>query len=83
MIRVLFFAKLREDLGVRQLEMTPEGIATIHDLVLAAASKLGGDSLQQLSSPQLVISRNHEVTGRDAAVADGDEIAFYPPVTGG
>lgn len=84
MIRVLFFAKLREDLGVARLEIAASGrIRTIDDLVDQIAGQLQNNSRELLSSGQIVISRNHEVVARTAPIADGDEIAFYPPVTGG
>lgn len=84
MIKVLFFAKLREDLGVSALDVTPAGgLKTIADLVSYVSKEQGGDFAELLSSEQVVISQNHEVVDRAAIVKDGDEIAFYPPVTGG
>ena len=84
MIKVLFFAKLREDLGVSGLDIAySEQLATIADLVAEISQEQGGDFPELLDSEQLVISQNHEVVDRAAAINDGDEIAFYPPVTGG
>lgn len=84
MIKVLFFAKLREDLGVSGLDVTSsDSISTITDLVDSMSKEQGDDFAELLSSEQVVISQNHEVVNRAATIKDGDEIAFYPPVTGG
>ena len=42
-----------------------------------------GDEWQILLEPDTVFSCNQRVVDRDLIVADGDEIAFFPPVTGG
>ncbi len=79
-IRVLFFGMLKEVVG------------RASDEIEASA----GDRLQDLfdryarSAPRLrdyegsvVLARNHEFASRDTPVADGDEVAFLPPVSGG
>ena len=44
----------------------------------------GGDTWREvLLGDNVVIALNQEVCEVDAPVADGDELAFYPPVTGG
>ena len=84
MIKVLFFAKLREDLGVAKLEIDKNvGMETISDLINYLIQNNGDGFEERLLSPQIVVSQNHEVVDRNAIIKEGDEIAFYPPVTGG
>ncbi len=80
-IRVRYFAGLREALGTagETLDL-PAGVATVGGLRdwLAAA---GRDKLA--TAKNLRCALNQDVVGLDAGIADGDEVAFFPPVTGG
>ena len=80
-VRILYFASLREHLGKGEetLEL-PEGLATVGELIAWRASQ-GREALSQV--PNLRFAVNQEMAALDAAVRDGDEIAFFPPVTGG
>lgn len=83
MINVLFFAQVRELLGesFRQVEATSE-ITTAESLRAALAStddKWG----KILASDKLLVAVNQTISGWDTQVQDGDEVAFFPPVTGG
>lgn len=82
MIKVLFFASLREKLQSSELSLE----WPIENTVLALATQLaeqGGDNWQLLLAEETVCAINQQVAERDAVVKDGDEIAFFPPVTGG
>jgi molybdopterin synthase sulfur carrier subunit len=84
MINVLYFARLREQLGAGSegLEAVPE-IATLGDIVSLLSAR-GGVWTQVFSGDQpVMMALNQEMCGADAAVRDGDEVAFFPPVTGG
>jgi molybdopterin synthase catalytic subunit len=74
-VRVRLFAGLRERAGTgrRELEL-PDG-ATVGDVWSALA--LGDEPAG------LLYARNREYVPRDAALADGDEVAVIPPVSGG
>jgi len=84
MIRVLYFAGLRERLGVADETIpAPAGPATVGDLAAtlrgrggAWAAALGGDQA-------VLVAVNQALARPDTPVADGDEVAFFPPVTGG
>jgi len=82
-IRVLFFGALADIAGREQLDLTwqpsLDSPAAIR-LALAASAPALERALQQ---PQMLVARNLDQAGWDTPVADGDEIAFMPPVTGG
>jgi molybdopterin synthase sulfur carrier subunit len=75
MIQVKFFASLRERVGKADMTLPAAGLATIAD-VWAAATDFDMPA-------NTLVAVNHEYVARDATVRDGDEVAFFPPVTGG
>jgi len=83
-LRLRFFAALRERLGTGALELPyTAGCATVAGLVEElAAGPLPGCG-EYLRSPNTLVAVNRVVASRDARIGDGDEVAFYPPVTGG
>jgi molybdopterin converting factor subunit 1 len=82
-ITVRFFASLREQLGTGELEVAAAGVPTVAALVERLSAERGEAWREALSVPQLIVAINHQVTDRAAALADGDEVALFPPVTGG
>jgi len=76
---IRLFAALREQLGYaeRMLEL-PEG-ARARDAwqALGAVAEPGG------GAAPVLVARNQAYVDWDAELADGDEVAFFPPVTGG
>ncbi len=75
-IKVRFFASLREQIGRAELEMPADGVATVGD-VWANASAGAAPPADVLAAV------NHTTAGLEHPVADGDEVGFFPPVTGG
>jgi len=83
MLRVLFFASIRERLGRREAALAFDAAgATITGLVARLESELPGCS-GVLLAEKTIVAVNREVVTRAQALRDGDEVAFYPPVTGG
>ncbi len=84
MIEVLFFAKLREDLGVSHLsvESRPE-ITTVASLQQWLVDQHGESWAAILNDNNIIRAVNQQVVELDYEVADGSEVAFFPPVTGG
>lgn len=74
-IRVRLFASLRERLKLDQVELPAEGLATVADVWRA----LTGEPLPQ----HVLAAVNLEYAKPEAQVKAGDEVAFFPPVTGG
>jgi len=83
-IKVFYFARLKEKLNysTEDLEM-PDEILTVLKLKAFLAKR--GDVWGQMLMGKLKIRAaiNHELVADSAAIADGDEVAFFPPVTGG
>jgi molybdopterin synthase sulfur carrier subunit len=82
-LRVLFFASIRERLACAGTEVPAVAGETVAALVARLeAGPLPGCS-RWLAAPNTLVAVNQVLGGQDSAVADGDEVAFYPPVTGG
>ncbi|WP_295399344.1 molybdopterin converting factor subunit 1 [uncultured Thiocystis sp.] len=84
MIKILYFARLREQLGVAEEPFTlPAGDCTIADL-LAHLRRRGGLWADVLGEGEtLMTAVNQELARPHTPVGDGDEVAIFPPVTGG
>jgi molybdopterin synthase sulfur carrier subunit len=83
-IRVLYFAALKEALGSGSEEVElPEGV----DTVAALRERLRGRGAawdEALAAGRGVrVAVNQEMAGPESRIAAGDEVAFFPPVTGG
>ncbi len=81
MLKVLFFAQTRELVNCDSLEM-PAEFADVEALRQALAQK-GEKWALALQSGKLLVAVNQKLTGFDTVLRDGDEVAFFPPVTGG
>ena len=83
-IKVFYFARLKEKLNysTEDLEVPDEPLTV---LKLKAFLAKRGDVWGQMLMGKLKIRAaiNHELVADSAAIADGDEVAFFPPVTGG
>ena len=84
MIAVHYFASVRESLGcdLEKLEL-PAGVTTVAGLIDLLVKKHGKGWQDVLGERSVMIAVNHEMADRSASLADGDEVAFFPPVTGG
>jgi sulfur-carrier protein len=84
MITVLYLARLREALGTgserMELPATVTDLSGLRTLLIAR----GGSWAHELAPGKPIRAAvNQDMAQDDARVADGDEIAFFPPVTGG
>ena len=84
MLKILYFAHLREQLG-RECDdlVLPDGVANVAELIgfLKNADPVVNDIFE--SSPKILVAINQVVVSRDSEVTQNDEIAFFPPMTGG
>jgi molybdopterin synthase sulfur carrier subunit len=75
-IKVRYFASLKERIG-----RSEEDVAIAEPL---SAEALWRECVPELPPPeQILVAINLEYAGWDSLVRDGDEVAFFPPVTGG
>jgi len=82
MIKVLFFAQLRDQLGVSELSLNSAENPTVQILLdnIAAQNEAWA---KHLAKGTLMVAVNQAISNKNAALASGDEVAFFPPVTGG
>jgi molybdopterin converting factor subunit 1 len=83
-MKVLYFASLKVKTKVAQEDLAlPSDVKTVADLVdwLKQRSPGHAEALADLRTVRVAVNQEH--AGFDAPVSDGDEIAFFPPVTGG
>ncbi len=83
-IRVLYFASLRERLGLAGEEIeAPEGVQTCADVRawLRGRDGVWADALAEGTNVRIAL--NQRVARAETAVEEGAELAFFPPVTGG
>jgi sulfur-carrier protein len=83
-VRLMFFAGLREQLGTAGEEIElPAGVTTLAG-IRAHLRARGGNFEKAFSDRALVrMALNQEMAQPAAPVKAGDEVAFFPPVTGG
>jgi len=81
-VKILYFAGLREQLGTpgEDLELAPTTVAGLRSQLMAR----GGAWQSALAQGKaLRVAVNQEMAQPTTPVKPGDEIAFFPPVTGG
>ena len=74
MVTLLYFASLRESVGVSREQMNlPSGNATVSSLVEQLRSR----------NKRYRVAVNQQIASPSTPIRPGDEVAFFPPVTGG
>jgi molybdopterin synthase sulfur carrier subunit len=84
MVTILYFARLREALGKSSEELElPEHVSSLSALraTLIGRGAAWAHELAELGPVRAAV--NQEMAEGDTPINDGDEIAFFPPVTGG
>lgn len=83
-VTILYFAWLRDRLGrAEEVVVLPEGVGTVGGL-LAWLRTQDERHAQALADPRLVRAAvNQDFAASETPIAPGDEVAFFPPVTGG
>ena len=83
-LRLLYFAWLRERLGMAEEAVAlPEGVATVGELLAWQRGRSAAHAAAFAARSRVRCAVNQEFAAPDAPVAAGDEVAFFPPVTGG
>ena len=74
-ITVRFFASLRDRVGLESIEIEADDLDSVQDVWQIL--------VEQEPDARVLAAVNARHAALDAKVRDGDEIAFFPPVTGG
>ncbi len=84
MVKILYFAWVRERIGTASEDVTlPDDVATVKDLVAWQRGRGDGFAEAFAEGDLVRCAVNQSHVSLDHPVKDGDEIAFFPPVTGG
>ena len=84
MVRVLYFAMLRERMGRAEESFPlPPGVATLGALAAWLHARDANGAAAFAPGNPVRAAVNQDFATPDAPVRDGDEVAFFPPVTGG
>lgn len=83
-MKLLYFAWVRERIGEASEDIArPDGVATVGDLVAWLSARGDGYAEAFEKSSMVRAAVNQEHVDMSHPVNEGDEVAFFPPVTGG
>ncbi len=83
-MKLVYFASVREQVGKDEEHLDlPAGVNSLAELVEWIRNERGEPWDSVLGNPRLLCAVNQEMSALDATIAQEDEIAFFPPVTGG
>ena len=83
MLNVLYFASLRESLGTSQESLDLPGIATVAGLMDQLRARGGAWAEALAAGKRWRVAVNQNMAVPDTPLKAGDEVAIFPPVTGG
>lgn len=83
MLKVLFFARIREELDCASLEWPFPGAGLDLTTLEEQLCQHGAKWREVLTQDNLIRAVNQTITEQNCTLRDGDEVAFFPPVTGG
>ena len=83
-ITILYFARLREALGKDQEDLVlPEGVNTVAGLTAFLRDRGGAWATELGAGRSVRVAVNQDMAGPEMVISGGEEVAFFPPVTGG
>ncbi len=84
MIKLIYFARLREALncGAERVDL-PADVRDVEGLRRYLQSRGGAWGEELASGNPVRVAVNQDIAQGTTPIADGDEVAFFPPVTGG
>jgi len=83
MIKVLFFANLRDLAGAKQVELPLGEMTHVRDLLKGLEPFVPDELIAALSDQTAMVSVDHKYAGWDAPLTDNVEVGILPPVSGG
>lgn len=83
-MKILYFSWIREAVGKSHEDLLmPEGVNTVQGLMTWLKQQDGGYRIAFADDTVVRVAVNQEYVGLDCLISNGDEVAFFPPVTGG
>ena len=82
-MQFLYFAWVRERIGVGEELLSPPAVATVAGLLDWLATRSPGHAAALADRSAIRVAIDDEFVGLDAVVAGAREVAIFPPVTGG
>ncbi len=83
-MQVLYFGWVRARVGLSQETVSPPAhIGTVGQLIEWLRKRGGGYATAFADAAGIRAAVNHEIAEADAPVREGDEVALFPPMTGG
>ncbi|MBF0560782.1 MAG: molybdopterin converting factor subunit 1 [Alphaproteobacteria bacterium] len=83
-MKLLYFAWLRTKTGIGEEDIQPpEGVTSVNELIAWLKTRGTGYAEAFADLALVRVAVNQEYVRSDAPLAPGDEVAFFPPVTGG
>lgn len=84
MLNIVFFASVKEQLECNGIQLDwDESLTSLSALESRLSEIQGSQWGEVLTQDNIIRAVNQNVVGDDVVLCDGDEVAFFPPVTGG
>ncbi len=82
-VKLVYLARLRDAFGASRERYAIDGPTTVGAIREALCVRGGAWAAELAAGRAVRAAVNHELASADSPVAPGDEVAFFPPVTGG
>ena len=84
MLKIHYFASIREQLNKEEDNFfRPDGVKDVNDLLIYLKTTDPRFSEVYKKTPKMLVAVNQVVASRSSELSDNDEVAFFPPMTGG